>query len=113
VNEAKYNLYTYYGQSYNQMKSYQKAVEAYKGAIEIYPERSRPHAALAIVYCNMGLYDRAIEEGEIAKKIDASYALAYYVLAHAYSQKGLYEEATQNMKMLRRLKLKSRGSGEY
>ncbi len=108
VNEAKYNLYTYYGQSYNQMKSYQKAVEAYKAAIEIYPERSRPHAALAIVYCNMGLYDKAIEEGEIAKKIDATYALAYYVLAHAYSQKGLYEKATQNMKMFRRLKLKSR-----
>lgn len=107
LNEANYNLYTYYGQSYNQMESYQKAVEAYKAAIEIYPERSRPHAALAIVYCNMGLYDKAIEEGEIAKKIDTTYALAYYVLAHAYGQKGLYEKAAQNMEMFKRLEPKS------
>lgn len=83
------------GQSYIEIKDWNKAEEAFKHALEVYPEMARPHLDLALIYQQYKLnyihaiyhYDRYLElrpDAEKAGFIEEQRTKVEQVLAHNY-----------------------------
>ncbi|GAH51635.1 unnamed protein product, partial [marine sediment metagenome] len=72
------------GICYEKLGAYTKAVETYKQAISLNPDKASGHYNLGLVYDNLGLYEDARESYIKAVRIDPDYAEAHYSLGVAY-----------------------------
>ena len=72
------------GICYAKLGAYTKAVEAYKQAISLNPDKASGHYNLGIAYDNLSLYEDARESYIKAIRIDPDYTEAHYSLGVAY-----------------------------
>ena len=83
------------GNAYFNDGLFDKAIECYQKAIEIYPDFAGAYYNMGIAYYNKGNYEKAIECYQNAIEIYPLYARAYYNMGFAYSDKGNYEKAIE------------------
>lgn len=81
------------GASYYNRGEYEKAIVAYKRAIEINPDSTEVHFHLGMAYSSLGKYKEAVEAYTRAVRIKPDYAAAYYNLGHAYSNLNRHDKA--------------------
>jgi tetratricopeptide (TPR) repeat protein len=93
---SNYNL----GNAYFDLGEFKEAIEAYKHAIELNPELSRPHNNLGLAYAASDQLAEAIPEFERAVKLKADYAEARFNLGVAYFQSGKKHEAEAQQQLL-------------
>ena len=74
-----------------------KAVVAFKKAIEINPDDATAHSGLGFVYYTQGLLDKAITAYRKVVEINPDYGGAYYHLACAYSLKSKKTSAIESL----------------
>jgi tetratricopeptide (TPR) repeat protein len=84
ISSLKAWAYFNIGYCYGKLKSYTKAIEAYKQAISLNPDKASGHYNLGLAYDNLGLYEDARESYIKAICIDPDYAEAHYSLGVAY-----------------------------
>jgi len=84
ISSLKAWAYFNIGYCYGKLKSYTKAIEAFKQAIRINPDDAIAHYNLGLVYDNLGLYEDARESYIKAIRIDPDYAEAHYRLGVDY-----------------------------
>lgn len=73
---------------YLEGKELNKAVKAFKKAIEVDPYNPDPHNTIALVYQKMGRYDEAIKEFKQALWLNPNYPMALSNLNRLYAQLG-------------------------
>ena len=83
------------GVSYYDSGEYEKAIEAYKHALQLNPGSTEYYYHLGMAYSSLGRYREAIEAYKSTIKVKPDYAAAYYNLGHAYGNLKKYESATQ------------------
>jgi serine/threonine protein kinase/Tfp pilus assembly protein PilF len=76
-------------------KTYDKAIEAYKKLLELYPDDSTGNHNLATIYSETGAKQKAIEHNEINRKRDNLGLLGYGNLAEVYREVGSYDKARE------------------
>ena len=76
-------------------KTYDKAIEAYKKLLELYPDDYTGNHNLAIKYSGRGEKHKAIEHYEINRKSGNINLLGYGNLASVYRQVGSYDKARE------------------
>jgi len=76
-------------------KTYDKAIEAYKKLLELYPDDSTGNHNLATIYSDTGEKQKTIEHYEINRKRDNLGLLGYGNLASVYRQVGSYDKARE------------------
>jgi tetratricopeptide (TPR) repeat protein len=62
------------GHAYRKTKNYDKALEAYKRALELKPDYANAHEYLGRTYLAMGNKDAAMREYDVLKRLDAKMA---------------------------------------
>jgi serine/threonine protein kinase/Tfp pilus assembly protein PilF len=82
----------FYGQT---ERTYDKAIKAYEGLLELYPEDTTGNHNLGIRYHALEQWDKAIERYEIAKKYNTQFYDTYLSLAEAYRAKQMYGKAKE------------------
>ena len=96
------------GNTYFQMKSWYRARQEYKKALEYIPtaeiantrlDRARLYYAIGLCYEHTLNYDKEIEALSNAIHLDDAYFDAYLQLAHAYAAKGEYRAAVQALRI--------------
>lgn len=75
-----------------------KAIDAYKNAIELDPDYLSARYFLGVAYTNAGNYDEAITEYEKALKLSPDDPAIFTELGVTYRRKGLTEEAVKYIK---------------
>jgi len=103
ISSLKAWAYFQIGYCYVELKSYIKAIEAYKQAIRIDPDDAIAHYNLGISYGQLGFYKEAIEAYKQAIRIDPDDADTYTNLGCAYGQLGLYKDAVEAFKQAIRI----------
>ena len=103
ISSLKAWAYFQIGYCYVELKSYIKAIEAYKQAIRIDPDDAIAYYNLGYVYDNINNYTKAIEAYKQAIRIDPDYADAYTNLGCAYGQLDLYKDAVEAFKQAIRI----------
>lgn len=81
------------GVSYYDSGDYEKAIEAYKQALQLSPNSEEVYYHLGMAYGSLGRYKEAIAAYNRAIRINPDYAAAYYNLGHAYSNLKQYDRA--------------------
>jgi len=81
------------GASYYNRGEYEKAIVAYKRAIELNPDSTEAYYHLGMSYSSLGKYKEAVEAYTRAIRIKSDYAAAYYNLGHAYSNLNRHDKA--------------------
>jgi tetratricopeptide (TPR) repeat protein len=81
------------GFAYEEQLLYDKAVTAYRAALEYSPNNASIHNNLGVVYDRLGLYVKAIGEYRAALKIDPGDTSIYNNLGATYSIIGEYDNA--------------------
>ena len=76
-------------------KTYDKAIEAYRNLLALYPKDSTASVNLGGLYIEIEEWDKAVEVLEASKKERSPDLFLYWNLASAYSGKGLYEKAKE------------------
>ena len=92
---------------------YEKAVPAYREALDIEPNFSGAHALLGWVYEKTGMYEAAIRELEESSRLDPSPPWRPAGLAHAYALGGRRDEALKALAKLKEMRGKSYTSAYY
>lgn len=92
------------GNAYADLGDYEKAIEAYRQAIKLNPNLSKPHNNLGLVYAALNRLPEAIAEFELSVKLRPDYAEAHYNLGVAYLQLGRKQAADEQKKTLVKLK---------
>jgi len=77
----------------NSEKTYDKAIEAYKKVLQLYPDDLIGNNNLGVVYISIEEWDKAIERYEFLKQNKDEYSFTYTNLGEVYRDKGLYEKA--------------------
>jgi tetratricopeptide (TPR) repeat protein len=88
VSEVQRTAVSYYNRG-----EYEKAIEAYKRAIELNPDFTEAYYHLGMAYSSLGKYKEAVEAYSRAVRIKPDYAAAYYNLGHAYSNLNRHDKA--------------------
>ncbi|HJQ71532.1 MAG TPA: tetratricopeptide repeat protein [Blastocatellia bacterium] len=83
------------GASYYNRGEYEKAIAAYKRAIEIDRDSTEIYFHLGMAYSSLGKYKEAVEAYTRAVRIKPDYAAAHYNLGHAYSNLNRHEKAVK------------------
>jgi serine/threonine protein kinase/tetratricopeptide (TPR) repeat protein len=86
------------GWHYQQIQSFDKAIEAYNKVMELDPTYGMSINQLAYVYMDMGDYDKAIEYFEKYASISPGDANPLDSMGEAYFQSGKIDEAIKNYK---------------
>jgi len=81
------------GINYHIEGEYNKAIEAFKQAIRLYPDEAIFHSTLGNSYNKLGLYREAIEAIKQAIRIDPDEATFHDLLGYSYLRLGLHREA--------------------
>ncbi|MFB0564307.1 MAG: protein kinase, partial [Candidatus Aminicenantaceae bacterium] len=76
-------------------KTYDKAIEAYKKLLELYPDDPTGNHNLAVKYSALGEKQKAIDHYETNRKSDNLGLLGYGNLASVYRQVGSYDKARE------------------
>ncbi len=76
-------------------KTYDKAIEAYKTLLELYPDNNPGNHNLGHLYRSLEEWDKAIERFEVCRKNRTEFIGSYTILASVYRAKGLYEKAKE------------------
>lgn len=104
ISSLKARAYFQSGFCYGKLKSYAKAIEAYKQAIRIDPDDAITHYNLGVAYGELGFYKDAIEAYKQAIRLDPDDAnIFYYNLGYAYSDIGNYTRAIEAYKQAIRI----------
>jgi len=103
ISSLKAWAYFKIGFCYGKLKSYAKAIEAFKQAVRINPDDAKAHYNLGCAYYDLGLYREAIEAYKQAIRIDPDDAIANLNLGCAYYDLGLYREAIEALKQAVRI----------
>ena len=74
ISSLKAQAYFQIGFCYGELKSYTKAIEAYKQAIRINPDDADAHCNLGIAYLLIGDMNSALNEYKILKELDIDLA---------------------------------------
>lgn len=97
---SNYNI----GNAYVDLGEYKEAVDAYKEAIELNPELSKPHNNLGLAYAASNRIAEAVTEFNQAVQLTPDYAEAHFNLGVAYLQLGRKQEAEEQQGILSKLK---------
>jgi len=82
------------GDYYSDLEAtYEKAIEAYKKLLQLYPDESTAAHNLAIIYGYLGDWDKTAEYYELCRQGGSDFIYSHTQLAYAYSAKGLYDKA--------------------
>ncbi len=76
-------------------KTYDKAIEAYKKLLDLYPDDYTGNHNLAVKYSALGEKQKAIEHYETTRKNGSMILLGYGNLASVYRQVGSYDKARE------------------
>jgi tetratricopeptide (TPR) repeat protein/tRNA A-37 threonylcarbamoyl transferase component Bud32 len=74
-------------------KTLDKAIEAYKKLLELYPDDRGGHNQLGLVFNNLEEWDKALERFEYLRQNKLATQLNYANLAGTYQYKGMHKEA--------------------
>jgi len=89
-------VYYALGIAYDDKEEYDKAIEAYKKAVEINPQREEAYNNMGIAHKNKKEYDKAIEAYKKAVEINPQKDEAYYNnMGNAYGDKKEYDKAIE------------------
>jgi len=103
ISSLKAWAYFQIGYCYVELKSYIKAIEAYKQAIRIDPDDAIAHYNLGISYDQLGFDKDAIEAYKQAIRINPDYFLAYNNMGTIYGELGNYTKAIEAFKQVIRI----------
>jgi tetratricopeptide (TPR) repeat protein len=81
------------GQQYRLNIQYDKAIDAFRRSISLYPNHPAAYNYTGLVYVEKGHYDKAIAKYNKAIALNPRYAKAYNNRGLAYSKKGEYMQA--------------------
>ena len=86
---------TYYGRGWTffDEKQYEKAIAAFKNAIDLDPNFKEAHCHLGVIYIEQQSYTKALEVLKKAVEIDPRFKEAHFNLALAYVKRGEFEFA--------------------
>jgi len=90
ISSLKARAYFNIGFCYDKLKTYSKAIEAYKQTISIYPDYAIAHCSLGFSYDQLGFHEDAREAYIRAIRIYPDYAEAHYYLGVDYIIFGFY-----------------------
>jgi cytochrome c-type biogenesis protein CcmH/NrfG len=79
--------------SYYDSGEYEKAVEAYKRALQLNPGSEETYYRLGMAYGSLGKFKEAAEAYNNAVRLKPDYAAAYHNLGHAYSNLEEHDKA--------------------
>ena len=83
------------GVSYYESGDYEKAIEAYKRAIQLDPSSVDFYYHLGMAFSSLGRFKDATQAYNSAIRLRPEYAAAYYNLGHAYSNLREYDKAVR------------------
>ena len=98
ISSLKAWAYFEIGYCYGELKSYAKAIEAYRQVIRIDPYYANAHHNLGFAYDELGFYKDAIEAYRQAIRIDPDNANAHCNLGATYGKLGIYKDAIEAFK---------------
>ena len=81
-------------------KTYDKAIEANKKLIELYPDDITGYHSLALIYKNLNEWDKSLEYFNISVQIDSENFFPYGNIQALYRRMGLYEKAIDAVKVI-------------
>jgi tetratricopeptide (TPR) repeat protein len=84
------------GKKYFEEGNYEKAVEAFKRAVNKYPKRDDTYFYLGYSYSALGQSKPAIEAFQKVLDLDAKHFTALFNLGNAYADEGQYEKAIES-----------------
>ena len=96
---SNYNI----GNAYVDLGEYKKAIDAYKQAIELNPELSKPHNNLGLAYAASDQPAAAVAEFKEAVQLKPDFAEAHFNLGVAYLQSDQKHEAEEQQRILTKL----------
>jgi len=107
ANISPYKAWAYFqiGYCYAELRSYAKAIEAYKQAVRINPEYADAYNSLGNSYNKIGLHKNAIEACKQATHIDPNNANVHYGLGVCYLLIGDRNSALNEYKILKKLNI--------
>jgi len=76
-------------------KTWDKAIEAYKRLLELYPEDESANFNLGALYMYLEQWDKAIERFEVNRRNKVETFLTYVNLARSFMAKGMYDKARE------------------
>jgi len=76
-------------------KTYDKAIEAFKELLQLYPDDLRGNRMLGYVYSYSEQWDKAIKQFEVNIRKKDEFSGPYTYSAHVYRAKGMYEKARE------------------
>ena len=85
--------YFNFGYSYGKLEKYQKAIDAYKEAIEIKPDFHEAYNSMGVAYGKLKKYQKAIDAFKKAIEIKPDFHEAYYNTGYAYVKLNKYQKA--------------------
>ncbi len=85
--------YFNFGYSYSKLEKYQKAIDAYKEAIEIKPDLHQAYNSMGVAYGKLKKYQKAIDTFKKAIEIKPDFHEAYYNTGYAYVKLKKYQKA--------------------
>jgi len=103
ISSLKSWAYFQIGDCYGGLKSYTKAIEAFKQVIRIDPDDANTHYNLGVAYDQLGFYKDAIEAYKQVIRIDPDHALAHHNMGAAYSKLGNHTKAIEAFKQAIRI----------
>jgi len=103
ISSLKALAYFQIGYCYGELRSYAKAIEAYKQVIRIDPDDASAHYNLGIAYDEVGFYKDAIEAYKQAIRIDPYDARTYNNLGIIYAKHGSCEDSIEVFKQAIRI----------
>ncbi len=92
------SLYIWLGDAYDNMKEYDKSIDAYKNAIKASPGYPYAYQNIGIVYQHLKDWDKAVENGLKAVSLQ-SYPTGHFSLGNAYSGRKDYYKAIDQYKL--------------
>jgi tetratricopeptide (TPR) repeat protein len=91
-------IYSALGYTYEQNKSYKKAIEAYQQSVDLDKDNLDSVRGLAQNLLNDGQTDAALAQFKVIVEADPSDAQTYMRMAEIYRRSGKYDEASENLK---------------
>lgn len=102
--EPKYfEAYNNLGVQYQRLGRPEKAIQAFRRAIELRDDTAKPHINLGNIYLELGQIQPAIESFKSALQFDENSTVAHLALGQVYFQKHDYETAREHLEMATRL----------
>jgi len=103
ISSLKARAYFEIGYCYGELKSYTKAIEAYKQTIRIDPDYAIAHYNLGCDYYQLGFYKDAIEAFKQAIRIEPDDAATHYNIGNAYREMSNHTKAIEAYKQVIRI----------